>query len=226
MMAEQRNHRDDRNYFCLLLSLVGVLILYPYLPGFFLGRFLLLFLAVVAIAAAVIALSADRWKCIAGVVLAIPVVVIAVWFAIEDSRGLPAEGLRTTILVLSAAFLAYSTLVILGFVLSAGPVSRGKLFGAVAVYLLMGITWATLYVFLEHVSPGSFSLGIDSQAVMGPFIYYSFVTLTTLGYGEITPVTDAARSLALLEAVAGVLYIAILVARLVGLYHREEADQA
>ena len=90
-------------------------------------------------------------------------------------------------------------------------------YDAVVIYLLIGITWSDVYAVLEHLPPGSFNLAGASAIEVPAFTYYSFVTLTTLGYGDVTPLTDQARSLAILEAVIGQLYMTVLVARLVGL---------
>ncbi len=90
--------------------------------------------------------------------------------------------------------------------------------GAVCVYLLMGLIWALLYLLIAQTIPGAFS-GLEQLNWYENFsavAYYSFVTLTTLGYGDITPVAPLARFLAYMEAVAGVFYMAILVASLIG----------
>ena len=92
-----------------------------------------------------------------------------------------------------------------------------RVVGALCIYLLLGVLWAVLFAFVELVEPTAF---LDrGREVGGPiehFLYYSFVTLTTLGYGDITPVHPVARTLAYLEAVIGQLYIAVLIAGLVG----------
>jgi hypothetical protein len=93
--------------------------------------------------------------------------------------------------------------------------------GAICVYFLVGIVWALLYSTLEFFQPGSFQMpqGTVNQATsQATFTYYSYVTLTTLGYGEITPISGPARSFALLEAMMGQLYLAVLIARLVGIH--------
>lgn len=94
--------------------------------------------------------------------------------------------------------------------------------GAIAIYLVLGITWAASYRVIEILSPGSFSFtSTDSEPAWPELLYYSYTTLTTLGYGEIVPKTSFARIWASLEAITGVLYTAILVARLVSLYRRD-----
>ena len=96
-------------------------------------------------------------------------------------------------------------------------ISPNRLVGAVCVYLLLGVIWAVAYTMLEMISPGSFGgftplrgRGWDSE-----WLYFSFVTMTTLGYGDILPVSATARALAYMQAVFGQLYVAILVAGLV-----------
>lgn len=104
-------------------------------------------------------------------------------------------------------------------------VTMDLIFAACCSYLLIGMVWAHAYYFLEWLQPGSLK-GLEPAAGddISEFTYYSFVTLTTMGYGDILPVTKQARSLAILEAVTGQLYIAILVGRLVGAYVGEPRE--
>jgi len=90
---------------------------------------------------------------------------------------------------------------------------------AICFYLMTGLTWGFLYAILELAFPGSFILpqAVYSAATIQQLIYFSFVTMTTLGYGDITPHSEAARSWAMLQAVFGQFFIAIVVARLVSL---------
>ena len=90
--------------------------------------------------------------------------------------------------------------------------------GAGAVYLLLGLTWASAYELLHILRPEVWTGAASEAPVSQTWIYYSFVTLTTMGYGDITPVHPVARSLAILEAVTGQLYLAITLARLVALH--------
>jgi len=92
--------------------------------------------------------------------------------------------------------------------------------GSICVFILVGICWSIFYFFESVVHPGAFS-GIDAEFGKSRFtdlLYYSYVTLSTLGYGDITPVTPIARTLAYLEALFGQFYIAILVASFVGMH--------
>jgi ion channel len=147
------------------------------------------------------------------VLMPIAVVTIGIDFA---SRALPigqgmVQGTRLLSLCLLLALVLAQTL-------RAGPVNFHRLQGAVAAYLLLGVIWAHAYSLTALLRPAAFS-GAVGSAADGPraWLYYSFVTLTTVGYGDVLPVHPAARSLAMLEAVTGPLYLAILVARLVSL---------
>jgi len=108
-------------------------------------------------------------------------------------------------------------------VFGANKIDRNLLFGTMCVYLLMGLIWAILYGLIFQFLPGSFNgiQGIDGKAPMDTLLYFSFITLASLGYGDITPVAPLARTLAYLEVVGGQLYIAIMLAGLVGLFLNE-----
>jgi hypothetical protein len=92
-----------------------------------------------------------------------------------------------------------------------------RVVGALCIFLLFGVMWAILFAFVEFVDPSAFHYaGPHAADPVEHFLYYSFVTLTTLGYGDITPINPVARTLAYMEAVTGQLYLAVLVAGLVG----------
>lgn len=126
-------------------------------------------------------------------------------------------------LALYMAFLSYSVYLIFKFILSTSKVTSNIILGAICIYLLIGIIWAMGYVLLNTLAPGSFNIP-DSAALslmhqlFKHFIYYSMATLTTLGYGDIVPLTTPARYYSVLEALSGQLYVGILVARLVGMH--------
>jgi hypothetical protein len=108
-------------------------------------------------------------------------------------------------------------------ILATQRVSANTLFRAVSAYLLLGVAWAGIYHILVLVDPGAIRpLGPGSS--WGEFVYFSFTSLTTLGYGDITPVSPFAKSLVVVESVVGPMYLAILVARLVALYEHSKSD--
>lgn len=112
--------------------------------------------------------------------------------------------------------------------LTARVVDEEMLCAAVSAYVLLGVAWAAAYTILETLQPGSFALSeTDATHPWNALLYFSFVTLTTLGYGDILPVTPVARAWAMVEAAAGSIYLAILIARLVSSYRpRVERDAA
>ncbi len=116
-------------------------------------------------------------------------------------------------------FLAFMVIVILSFIFGEQEVTSNTIYAAIVVYLLIAIMWAFIYSVLESINPGSFAISESQIEVERPlFIYYSFITITTLGYGDITPVTATANSFSFLEAVIGQIYLVVLVARLVGMH--------
>ena len=143
-----------------------------------------------------------------------------IWLALEIWVSLaPTLALN---MFTSLAFMVFGTYVIatvLRRVVTAKVVDAEVIFAAVSVYLLIAITWAVSYDLLDLVAPGSFGGAAEGKAAsFNGFLYFSLTTLTTLGYGDITPVSSLARIWSTLEAVTGVFYLAILVARLVSLY--------
>ncbi len=108
------------------------------------------------------------------------------------------------------------------FAIRAGTVDSEHLFAALDVYLLVGLIFGVGYALLDQIAPESFGAPLEADLDLGSGFYFSFVTLATLGYGDVVPVSGPARGLAILEAVAGQLYLAVLVARLVSLYRQQE----
>ena len=118
----------------------------------------------------------------------------------------------------ATATIGLFTVVTLLRVFSPGEVTTHRLVGAVAAYLLVGLTWSYAYEWVDTAIPGSFSVGAsDPTDVYPPLLYFSFVTLSTVGYGDVTPVLPAARALSNLESLIGVLYPAVLIGRLLSL---------
>ena len=115
-------------------------------------------------------------------------------------------------------FLGLSLYLVWRQVLFTGQVDRNKIVGSICIYILLGMLWAFGYLIAEEVFPGSFN-GLDHDVWQGnleQLIYYSMVTLTTVGYGDITPEQPVARFLAFMEGITGIFYTTILVASLIG----------
>jgi hypothetical protein len=121
--------------------------------------------------------------------------------------------------VCDAAFVATLTVAILVHIFRERDVSADVIAGAIVAYLLMAVMWAQVYFVLETLRPGSFLLAHEAgPATQALLRYFSIVTITTVGYGDITPASAAARAFANLEAIVGQLYLVIQVAWLVGMH--------
>src|SRR5271163_4986852 len=107
--------------------------------------------------------------------------------------------------------------VLLSQIFRSGIVTSARVQGGVAVYLLLGLGWAHCYHIANRLTPGSFQSSVGSFFSVVEWYYYSFATLTTLGYGDIVPIKPVSRSLAIGEALTGQLYLTVLIARLVAL---------
>jgi voltage-gated potassium channel Kch len=116
---------------------------------------------------------------------------------------------------------------LLDFILKSERVSREIIYAAILLYLLAALMWAFLYTFLEWLDPTSFNLNLSQvQSNFAAFKYYSFVTITTLGYGDIVPVSEVAKAFAITEAVVGQLYLVVAVAWLVGMHVSSKSSKS
>ena len=133
-------------------------------------------------------------------------------------RGVVAEGFELLV-GRGATFLSYTLIVLLSFLLKSKRVTPDVIYAALIGYLLMGLMWAGIYSLIDTITPGSFDvLHGWSENPRLVYLYFSYVTLTTLGYGDITPLTALAYSFSILEAIIGQIYLTVLVARLVGMH--------
>jgi hypothetical protein len=146
----------------------------------------------------------------------------------------PSAGIHIAETVVMFAFFVLATAFSFKRVLEGDLVDMNRIAGGISIYMLIGLIWASLYFFLSLVDPQAFN-GVsdfrtdDVQLLRNTYmdlLYYSYVTLSTLGYGEITPASRAAQSFAYLEAICGVMYIAVLVSALVGSYGSKRVAQA
>ncbi|HKQ61239.1 MAG TPA: ion channel [Candidatus Polarisedimenticolaceae bacterium] len=193
-----------------LLSLVGVL---PFVQQARANLVVLHALSVALIAAGVLAVANRRRSVVVALSLALPSLALSV----AQWAGAPV-GVTVLRDALQTAFAGYTAAIILADVVRDERVNAEKIRGAVCVFFMIGATWAFAYATLLHLDPSAFAFPGAHEARPGDVFYFSFVTLTTVGYGDVVPVSPAARQLAWLEAAVGQLYLAVLVARLVGLH--------
>jgi hypothetical protein len=170
---------------------------------------------------AVYAVSKKKYILLIAALLALPMLV-SIW----TNRFVEIPSLVLVGDCFGILFMAFMVIVILSFIFRKQEITSNVIYGAIVVYLLIAIMWAFVFSVLENIHPGSFAVGEDQiEAGRSLFIYYSFVTITTLGYGDITPVTAPANSFSFLEAVTGQIYLVVLVARLVGIHIAQSMDR-
>jgi len=201
----------DRFLF-LLISILCLLIFTPIFQGIIGVRILMNTFITAILIFGTYAASRKTYITITAVSLALPMVV-SIWI----SHFIDIHFLVFVGECFGIAFLAFLVVVILSFIFREREVTINVIYASIVVYLLIAIMWAFVYSVLESIHPGSFAAG-EGQIEAGRrlYIYFSFVTITTLGYGDITPTTDLANTFSFIEAVTGQLYLAILIARLVG----------
>lgn len=157
--------------------------------------------------------STRRWFFVAIGLAAANLVVLAIFLASANEFWL----LCSTLTLL--AFCVLCAILPIRFIISHRNIDLNHLMGALSVYLLLGVIWALLFVILRYFDPGAL-LNVSSPpgnpGEMRELLYYSYVTLTTLGYGDVTPASPLARNLSVLEAVFGQLFLAVMIASLVG----------
>lgn len=146
------------------------------------------------------------------------VFVLVMMLMVAGGALLDMAGFSYMHLFILLCFFLWTTWLVAKQVLFTGSITRNDIVGAICIYILLGLIWAILYLFIAQAAPGSFN-GLSQapwQENFAAAVYFSFVTITTLGYGDISPIMPLARSLVVMEAVVGVFYMAILVASLIG----------
>ncbi len=161
---------------------------------------------------------------LSGVVLFIPALVSQLLASYSNT-----ESVVLTAAAFRVLFLGYVIGGIVLHLLRGRKVTLDTIAGAACAYMLIGALWASLYQAVDHLRPGAFN--IPDTWLVGPrrdrqlaLTYFSFVTLTTVGYGDITPTEPGVGGLCVAEAIVGQLYLAIMIARLVGLHLTQRAD--
>ena len=200
----------------LLLSLLALLLIYPYLENTATSRIILGILYSCILVGAVYVVGRHRRTFAVGGTLALVSVGLQLSYFVTDDIWL----YRLTG-VSHVAFLLFTIAGIAGYVLRKGTITADKLHGALAAYIMLAFLWAFIYALIESLVPGSFSLEgahITSRDAFFRLFYFSFTTLTTTGYGDIVPLTDKARSVAMIEQFIGVFFVAVVIARLAGFY--------
>jgi voltage-gated potassium channel len=206
------------NYIFMFIGLLALLLIVPTIAAAFpvfssiLSQIAFMFVMIIG----VWSLNLNKQQFIMGISLALTgVFLTAINFYFESSI------IKILSLVCVYFFCLISIVIAIKHILFSGKITLNKIMGSICIYLLIGVLWGLMYIFISYIEPNSFDgLSINNHQTWD-YIYYSFVTLTTLGYGDINPIVPVARSLAYLEAICGQFYLAILVASLVGAYLTE-----
>lgn len=197
----------------LLISILSFIVLSPLLDDDPTGELVLVVNMYVTLVAATLELKERPmlfWT-------AVPVAVLSI-ILVTTAHFYPARNILMANSIVLAVFFGLVCASLFAYLGRKGELSE-RIYASVSLYLLLGFAWYSLYNVINTARPGSFTNGgvpVPIKAPWSTFLYFSFVTLTTLGYGDVLPAKPAARMVAALEAVAGVLFIAITVARLVG----------
>ena len=222
-MSHTAERIQQGNFIYMLIGLLVLLVLAPALTKYFPDgtglSIQLTFMSIMLIG--VWSLQGNkRWFSL-GVFLAVSGVALsAINFFIQS------QNIHLLSLCVVLIFCILSVITAMRQILFSGRITTNKLIGSVCIYLLLGVIWALLYSFIALLTVDAFN-GMPIQLghqVIWEYIYFSFVTLSTLGYGDISPASEIARSLVYLEAICGQFYIAILVASLVGAHMSEQAE--
>lgn len=209
--------------FSVLGFLVALVLMFASAPVFHRvanGQFLATSLVTIFLICGVMAVGHRRRTLVAGLLLLVPVMALKwVNHFRPDIVPMPMYIFGNLLFV---CFIIYQ---FMRFILRAPRVDLEVVCAGISVYLLIGLLWSFAYIITAWLVPGSFYFDgqVEAPQEMTSFVsvYFSFVTLTTVGYGDITPVSDVARMLAAAEAMTGTLFVAILISRLVSLYSRE-----
>ena len=203
----------------LLLSLLLAILLTPVLDQGNWSRLVLAAVTFIPVVLSIVRLSQIKRWVWPSVLLALGNVIFVVAGNTFQSPTL--NGIRWGFL---AAFFAVTAAGLFSYLRNSRSVAHAELYTAVNIYLLLGLLWAAIYLAIDAFSPGAIRMGSGPVDRQTELLYFSLITLTTVGYGDIVPLSGTARILTALEGVTGVLYIATTVALLVGRFKSESWD--
>ncbi len=196
-----------------LAAIIGFIIGGPFLDEILRYRFLRDVLLTFIFVAGIFAISRKRRHVFIALGLAIPMVA-GIWtYHWSANLSILLAGQ-----IFGALFAGFTISCLTRFIFNEKEVTQEVIYASVAVYLLLAIAWAFAFFILEYFYPGSYSYPTGQPPDFYRFLYFSYVTITTLGYGDILPLTQKASALVILEAVSGQMYLVVVVAWLVGMH--------
>ncbi len=204
-------------FVAVLLLVAGAPLAEP-TPG---GRLLLNIVNLLIVIAAVAAVGRTVVSFVIALLLAAPTLGFQ-WLAMNSASPEHLVWSWSFGAALYTATLSY----LLQYVFRREVMTSDKLWGAAAAYLMIGVLWAYFYALVEHFYPLSFAVGgTAADLTMPEFVYFSFTVLTSTGFGDLTPLTRQARSACVVEQITGALFLAILIARLAGVYPPRRSEE-
>ena len=202
--------------FVVLVVLIGAV---SFVPANDHGRLVLNGVTMFLLIATVAAVGRTTLSFVIALLLALP----AVWFQYVGLWHDSDSDLATS-WMFSAALYFVSIAYLLRYVFQPKIMTQDKLFGAAAAYLMIGVLWAYLYAIVGYFYPQSYAIvGQPGRLVYADALYLSITVLTSTGFGDVTPLTRQARGVCMIEQIAGALFVAILIARLAGVYPPRES---
>ena len=206
----------------LLVAFLLLLLVAPMLAPFFNLRLLFDVFLTVVFASAIYAASDRKWHYIASTLLFL-LAGSGIWI----DYIFPSRISYLISQMMALAFFFFAGLRMIRKLLKAEKITANAIFSAIVVYLIAGVVWSAIYSILETLDPGSLNIEFANVRYASfRLVYFSFVTLTTLGYGDIAPLTDTASAFVILEAIFGQMYITVLIAWLVGRFISESNGHA
>ncbi len=224
--GNKKNKEQTGSYLTLLLCLMGLMLAAPF-AGARDDTLVVDLVTSVVLFAGIWSLFHNRTILWAGLLIFFPTIAARWCYTYW-----PQEGFLYATTLGTALFMLFNAYAIFVYILHQKKPRPDTIYGGVCIYFFLGFLWSELYVLTELYAPGSFAIsseGLSLLSMKAELSYFSFVTLATLGYGEITPVGDMARTLAVMEAVVGQMFVAVFIARLVGFHlvappKKEETD--
>ena len=209
----------------LLVALVALFVSFPFIESLPSGALIESILLTVVLVSALLAIARRRRILIVAALLALPAL-IGRWLNHYRPDFVPPE----VFLIGGIVFVLFVVGNLLRFVLNAPSVNTEVLCASISAYLLLGLLWTLGYWLIAELIPDAFAFNASTVADRSMKglngLYFSFITLSTVGYGDITPVSKVARMLAAAEATTGLLYVAVLIARLVALHATRKSNES
>ena len=201
----------------LLIAIMLLMLATPFVEDLPRGELIEATLLTIVMVSAVVAVGGRRRTLVIAILLVTPAVV-GKWL----NHVRPDLVHPVVFLFFTTVYMVFVVANLMRFILRAPRVDTNVLCAGLSGYLMLGLLWIPAYLMVARLNPNAFVLtaGVDAGAPMDAFhsFYFSFITLCTVGYGDVTPVSKVARMLAVTEAIAGLFYVTVLISRLVAVY--------